>query len=211
MPGLPASPFVYTITDRKLAGEPGISVIVQELCRGGAGLIQIREKNITTARFCQIACDAVAVARPYGVPVLINDRVDVARYAKADGVHLGDDELPAEEARAILGPEKIIGISCHSLTDVKEALKKPLDYIAVGPVYPTTTKKLKYSVAGLELVSAARKISHLPLVAIGGISSANAAAVINAGANSISVISQVMVKGEIAKRTASLLTSICNS
>lgn len=211
MPGFPASPFVYAITDRKLAGGPGIAVIVSALCKGGAGLIQIREKSISTAEFTALAKEAVETADAFGVPILINDRVDVALFSGAAGVHLGDDELYPEDARKLLGPDRIIGISCHSIEDVKIGLTKPVDYIAVGPVYPTKTKDLKYDVVGLDLVKSVKKICPLPLVAIGGITLENAPGVIQAGADSVSVISMLMVNHEIEKRTYRLASSLSSS
>jgi thiamine-phosphate pyrophosphorylase len=210
MSGLPNSPFVYAITDRSLAGEPDISVIVRQLSQGKAGLIQIREKNISTSEFTALAASAVETAAEYNIPILINDRVDVALYSGARGVHLGDDEMPPKEARKLLGTEAIIGVSCHSISDVKKALEEPLDYIAVGPIYPTETKQLKYEVVGLELIRQARAISHLPLVAIGGITGENAKGIISAGADSVSVISMLMVSGEIEKRTANLHSLLCS-
>ena len=208
MSGLPKSPFVYAITNRKLAGEPDTAAIVRALCLGGAGLIQLREKNITTAEFRSLALEAVEAAKSFNTPILINDRVDIAIYAGAAGVHLGDDELPPREARKLLGPDSIIGVSCHSVEDVKKALQEPLDYIAVGPIYPTNTKKLRYQVVGHDLIRQARAISHLPLVAIGGITMENAAQVIASGADSVSVISMLMVPGEIEKRTSQLVSRL---
>ena len=205
---IPPGPFIYPLTDRKLAGGAPISRIVAELCAGGAGMIQLREKEVTTRTFLELALEAVRVVRSYNAILLINDRVDIAMMAGADGVHLGEDDLPPADARRLLGPDAIIGLSCHSLDDVRAAAGEPVDYIAVGPVFPTDTKELCYPVAGTELVGSARKLTTLPLVAIGGIGRDTAGRVVAAGADGIAVISALMVPGEVESRTRELISAI---
>ena len=208
MPVLPPRPFIYPITDRKLSGDLPIGKIVRALCEGGAKIIQLREKGITTRQFWEVATEAVEVAHNRGAKLIVNDRVDIALLTGADGVHLGEDDLPADTARRILGAEKIIGLSCHSVNDVGRAHELPVDYIAVGPVYPTDTKALRYPVVGTDLITRARELTTKPLVAIGGISASNAADVMAAGADGIAVISAVMAPGEVESRTAALLKAI---
>jgi len=205
---IPPGPFVYPLTNRKLAGEAPISRIVEELCAGGARMIQLREKDVTTRTFLELALEAVSVARSYNAILMINDRVDIAMMAGADGVHLGEDDLPPADARRLLGPEAIIGLSCHSLDDVQAVAREPVDYIAVGPVFPTDTKELRYPVAGTELVGRARTLTSLPLVAIGGIGRDTAGQVVDAGADGIAVISALMVPGEVESRTRELIAAI---
>jgi thiamine-phosphate pyrophosphorylase len=205
---LPSSPFVYPITDRRLAGDIAIGPIVEALCRGGVKLIQLREKGLTTRRHLEIARAAVTAAHVAGAKLLINDRVDIALLSGADGVHLGDDDLPPADARRILGADLIIGVSCHGLDDVRSALDLPIDYLAVGPVFPTDTKTLRYPVVGLELVRHAKDLTALPLVAIGGITRSNAAQVVAAGADGVAVISELMAPGEIKNRTRELIDSV---
>ena len=201
---IPAAPFIYPITDRNLAGEADIAGIVEALCRGGAKFIQIREKDLTTREYTEVVHRATEAANPFDAAVIVNDRADVAHYAGAAGVHLGDDELSAADARAFLGPDRIIGISCHSVEDVKRAQEEPIDYFAVGPVFPTDTKELRYEVVGLDLVRQARQMSDLPMVAIGGISVDTAASVIEAGASGIAVIGAAM-HGDIAYNAKALI------
>ncbi|HUX08477.1 MAG TPA: thiamine phosphate synthase [Acidobacteriota bacterium] len=208
MTKLPSRPFIYPLTDRILAGSLPIGEIIEGLCSGGARLIQLREKDVTTREFLEIALEAVQAARKRGARLLINDRVDIACLADADGVHLGDEDLPAADARRLLGPKAIIGISCHSLDDVEAAAGEPVDYIAVGPVFPTETKVLRFPVVGTELVRKARRLTGLPLVAIGGIRRENAVEVIAAGADGLAVISELMVAGEIERRTRELVAAI---
>jgi len=205
---LPSSPFIYPLTDRKLAGSAPIGEIIRALCSGGARLIQLREKGSTAREFLETALEAVAAARACGARLLVNDRVDIACLADADGAHLGDKDFPPSEARLLLGPKAIIGISCHSLEDVEAATGEPVDYIAVGSVFPTDTKVLRFPVVGTEMIRQARTLSSLPIVAIGGITRDNAAEVIAAGADGIALISELMVPGEIGSRTRELVSAI---
>jgi thiamine-phosphate pyrophosphorylase len=206
--GLPSSPFIYPITDRRLAGNRPVGEIVSALCRGGARLIQLREKGLTTKEYRELAIEAVQAASEWDAALLINDRVDVALYSGAAGVHLGDDELPPAAARKVLGEGKIIGVSCHSLEDVREAVEGPIDYFAVGPVYATDTKILRYPVVDLDLVRATREITDKPMVAIGGISRESAAEAISAGADGVAVISALMAATGIEKLTRELTASL---
>ena len=205
---LPPTPFIYPLTDRALAGNRSIGKIISELADGGACIIQLREKNITTREYTEIATEAVSAAQRYGIQIIINDRVDVALYSNADGVHLGDEELPASEARTILGEDKIIGVSCHSIADVEQAKKEPIDYFAVGPIFATNTKKLKFEVVGLELIRAARKVSNLPMVAIGGIANHSVYDVVKAGADGVAVISAAMAPTGIDRLTKDLVSAL---
>ncbi len=172
-------PFLYPILDAgTLAGRP-LEPVVRALAEGGAQLLQVRAKGLPDAAFFELARAALAAARAAGVPLLVNDRPDVARILDADGVHLGQDDLPPAAARRTLGPAAIVGISTHSVAQVREAVGEPVDYVAVGPVYPTRTKRQAEPVVGLELVRAARAIVGVPLVAIGGITRGNARAVVD--------------------------------
>lgn len=193
LPSLPETPFLYPITDRRLAGGREIGDIVEKLCAAGVRIIQIREKEITTREFVDLARKAVDAAEKHGALIIINDRPDVAIYSGASGVHLGEHELPPRAAREVLGPEKIIGVSCHSADDVRRADREPVNYIAVGPIFSTRTTQLHYKVVGTELIREARAITALPLVAIGGIDETNISSVVAAGADGVAVISAVIV------------------
>ena len=174
---------------------------------GGARLIQLRDKQASSARFFREAAECMAYAREHGVRVIINDRVDIARIVGADGVHLGQDDLPAQEARRILGPDSIIGLSTHSLAQAREAQRDPVDYIAIGPVFGTATKSDPDPEVGIIGVEAVRSvIGDMILVAIGGIEESNISAVLQAGANSAAIIGGILRNPEaITERTAKLI------
>lgn len=181
-------PKLYAITDTQLSNYTHAE-ITHLLLVGGARVIQLRDKDASAKELLDAARACLALTRPAGAKLIINDRVDVALAADADGVHLGQDDLRVDEAREILGLEKIIGLSTHSIEQFQAALHTSADYLAVGPVYTTSTKENPSPVVGLELVTAAKALADRPLVAIGGITIARAPAVIQAGADSVAVIS----------------------
>ena len=147
------------------------------------------------------------LARERGAIVIVNDRPDIAKLARADGVHLGQEDLAPSAVREMLGASAIIGRSTHSVTQIDEAAKEPVDYVAVGPVFATATKATGYEAVGLELVSTAARCG-LPVVAIGGIKLANAASVISAGAAAVAVISDLLATGDPAARTTEYLKAL---
>jgi thiamine-phosphate pyrophosphorylase len=181
-------PKLYAITDPQLSNYTH-SEIVALLLAGGARLIQLRDKEASAKEMMEAARACLERTRAVGARLIINDRVDVAMVTEADGVHLGQEDLTVAEARALLGPKKIIGLSTHSLAQVEAALTTSVNYIAVGPIFTTTTKTNPDPVVGLELLRQARKLTSLPLVAIGGITLETAPEVLQAGADSIAVIS----------------------
>ncbi|HEX6650266.1 MAG TPA: thiamine phosphate synthase [Pyrinomonadaceae bacterium] len=185
-------PRVYALTDVELSGLSHADQ-VQLLSRGGATLVQLRDKQSPLLQFYEHARAAMAVAAGGGVQLIINDRADVALAVGAHGVHLGQDDMPPEAARKILGPEAIIGYSTHSVEQAERALDLPIDYIAIGPIFATNTKTSTSPTLGLEGLRAVREtVGNVPLVAIGGISHANARDVIKAGADSVAVISALL-------------------
>ena len=171
--------------------------IVRKMVAGGARLIQLRDKDASAKELLQAAIACLKVTRAAGATLIINDRVDVALTSNADGVHLGQEDLGVEEAREILGDDKIIGISTHTIDQFLAAMETSANYIAVGPVYPTASKENPAPVVGLDLVREARKISDRPIVAIGGITPERAREVIDAGADSVAVISSLYPYTEI--------------
>lgn len=189
-------PKIYPITDPKLSGLSHLEQ-TKALIDGGAELIQIRDKTSTSKSFFDAAKKCLAYCRSKNVKLIINDRVDIAMILKADGVHLGQEDLPPAEARKLLGPEAIIGFSTHSIEQATEAIKQPVDYIAFGPIFSTTTKADHDRVVGLEKLNALRDvISEFPLVAIGGINLGNVKAVLAAGADSAAMISALVANKE---------------
>lgn len=191
-------PRVYPITDVEISGISHAEQIVL-LGDGGATFVQLREKKLPALDFYQQAKTALTVAAERGLRVIINDRVDVALAAGAAGVHLGQDDLPPEAARKLLGDAAIIGYSTHSVAQAIAAASLPVDYIGIGPIFETGTKANPDPVVGLEGLRAVRtSVGYMPVVAIGGITATNAAAVIDAGADSVAVISALLSGGRIA-------------
>ena len=186
---------VYPITDTQISGLSHAEQ-VSLLADGGATFVQLREKDLAPFDFYNEAKAALSVARKRGVTLIINDRVDIALAVGAAGVHLGQDDLPPEAARKLLGDDAVIGYSTHSVEQAIAAAVLPVDYIALGPIFETGTKANPDPVVGLEGLRAVRKaIGDVSLVAIGGITGANAAAVIDAGADSVAVISALLSGG----------------
>lgn len=185
-------PKIYPITDTRISGLSHLEQ-VKLLVEGGARIIQLREKYASSQDFYYDAKAAVDLARSIGVAILINDRVDIAIAVKADGVHLGQDDLPPEEARKLLGDRAIIGYSTHSLDQVREAISMPIDYLAFGPVFHTSTKDDPDEVVGVEELNNIRNsIGSMPLVAIGGIDAERVVSVWNAGADSAAMIGAIL-------------------
>ncbi|REJ75310.1 MAG: thiamine phosphate synthase [Acidobacteria bacterium] len=185
-------PKVYPITDTSLSSISHSEQIFR-LADGGARLVQIREKLATSAELYKASFSAMQFARSRGLKIIINDRADIALAVGADGVHLGQDDLPPREARALLGGGAIIGCSTHSMEQARIASSEPVDYIAIGPVFPTTTKKDPDPIVGLEGVAAAKRlVGSIPLVAIGGIDTTNFKEVLDAGADSVAVVGGIL-------------------
>jgi len=182
---------LYPITDRHLSGLSHAEQVAQ-LSDCGTPLIQLREKIDPPSQFYADAEVALRVARERGVKIIINDRVDIALALNADGVHLGQEDMPPEAARRILGDTAIIGYSTHNLDQACLAAQMPVDYVAIGPIFATATKPSSNPAVGLEgLGNIRRALGDVPLVAIGGITSENFEMVLQAGADSVSVISDI--------------------
>lgn len=197
-------PKLYAITDRRLSGLSHAEQVAR-LCDGGASVVQLREKHLGPREFYREAEEALKVARARGAKLIINDRADIALALGADGVHLGQDDMPPQAARALLGDGAIIGFSTHGPGQAAAAATLPVDYVAVGPVFATASKENPDPTVGLEGIALARALTgRLPLVAIGGISLENAPSVLAAGADSVAVIGALLTCGdpaEITRRT----------
>jgi thiamine-phosphate pyrophosphorylase len=192
-------------------GERRVGATLADLARGGAGLVQLRAKGIADGLFLELALEAVAAARIAGLPVLINDRADIARLAAADGVHLGQEDLSPADARRVLPEGAIVGFSTHDIGQLERAAAEPVDYVAVGPVFPTRSKVRPDPVVGLDLVRRARSITEKPLVAIGGIAPANAAQVVAAGADGVAVISALLSAEDVSVAARELVRALAAS
>jgi thiamine-phosphate pyrophosphorylase len=199
-------PLVYPITDTQISGLSHADQ-VRLLADGGATVVQLREKQLPALDFYNEAKAAVEV----GLTLIINDRVDVALAVNAAGVHLGQDDLPPEAARKLLGDDAIIGFSTHSVAQAQLAATFPIDYLAIGPIFQTTTKANPDPAVGLEGLKAVRDaLRDIPLVAIGGITPANAADVMAAGADSVAIIGGLLSAGPqaISERFRTLMQNL---
>jgi len=182
---------LYLVTDRDLCGGRALTEVVLAAVRGGARCVQLREKALSTRAFVAEALAVRDLLAPLRVPLIINDRLDVALAVGADGVHIGQDDMPYALARRLLGPRAIIGVSVETWEDVERAQGLDCDYLGVSPVFATPTKTDTKGVWGLEGLAKIRAFSRHPLVAIGGIHPGNAEAVCRAGADGLAVVSAV--------------------
>ncbi len=194
-------PKMYPITDRRLSGLSHAEQVAR-LADGGASFIQLREKHLGPREFYREAEEAMRVARERGVKLIVNDRADIALALGADGLHLGQDDMPPDAARALLGDGVVIGFSTHNVAQAAEAARLPVDYVAIGPVFATSSKSNPDPVVGLEGVARAREaVGRLLFVAIGGITRENARAVLAAGADSVAVIGALLTTADPAEIT----------
>ncbi|HEU18806.1 MAG TPA: thiamine phosphate synthase [Deltaproteobacteria bacterium] len=182
---------LYFVTDRDLCGGKPLEEVVLQSVKGGAACVQIREKNLSTKLFIEEALRIKKILDPFGVPLIINDRIDVALAVKAAGVHVGQDDMPYEMTRTLLGHTAIVGLSVETWEDVERAEKLDVDYLGVSPVFDTPTKTDTKGSWGLEGLSKIKGFSRHPLVAIGGLNPGNAKAAVLAGADSIAVVSAI--------------------
>lgn len=182
---------LYLVTDQGLCGERSVLDVVGLAVRGGASMVQLREKRLDMRSLVDLARALMGVLAPFGVPLLINDRVDAALAVGAHGAHLGQNDMPVELARHLLGPKAILGLSVESMTHIREAERLDVDYYGVSPIFPTGTKPELDTAWGLAGLAAARQATARPLAAIGGIGPDNAEAAIRAGADGIAVVSAI--------------------
>jgi thiamine-phosphate pyrophosphorylase len=200
-------PPLYPILDVEFCHARGLDPlrVLAALLDGGARFLQLRDKSASSGGRLTLADAAVALARAAGARLVINDRADLARLCGADGVHVGQDDLPVQEARRLVGREAIVGVSTHDEAQLRVAAATGADYIAVGPIYGTATKDTGYAARGLDLVRLAASITVTPIVAIGGITLARAPEVIAAGAASVAVISDLVTGSDPAARVRDYL------
>ena len=208
MATLPDTPFVYPIVDAGRLRGRDAAFVVDTLARAGARLIQLRVKGLPDRPWLALARAALAAARASGVPLVVNDRADIARIVGADGLHVGQDDLTGTEARTVVGPNVLLGVSTHHLDQLAAAAAEPVDYVAIGPVFPTRSKDNPDPVVGLEMVRRARAATSRPLVAIGGITRQNARDVVEAGADGVAVISDLLDAPDLARAFTELTAAI---
>lgn len=183
---------VYVITDRRTAGERSLVEIVRAALRGGANVIQLRDKDVPVRDMIALGQALLPLTREAGVPLIVNDRIDVALALDADGVHVGQDDIPAEVARQIIGPDRILGVSAATVEQAQQAARAGATYLGVGDIFGTPSKPDAGPPIGLASLAEITRAVHLPVLGIGGVTIANAASVVQAGAVGVAVISAVI-------------------
>ncbi len=183
---------LYLVTDRSLSLGRPLAEIVENAVKGGVTMVQLREKEASSLEFFRLAVELKKILRPHRIPLIINDRLDIALACDAEGVHLGQSDLPFTSARKIMGNNKIIGVSVENTDQAEELNKYNIDYIGISPVFGTLTKTDTAKPLGLEGIRKITNIADHPAVGIGGINKSNAKDIIEAGADGISVVSAIM-------------------
>jgi len=195
---------VYLVTDQAACKDHSLETVVSKAVQAGISCVQLREKNLDTRKFLAMALTLKSILKPAGIPLIINDRVDIALATNAEGVHIGQSDMPYEQTRRLMGPDTLIGLSVETWNDVVEAQDMDLDYIGISPVFNTPTKtdtKEPWGIAGIARI---KGYSRHPLVAIGGLDPANTCRVIEAGADSIAVVSAICSARDPFKATQEL-------
>ena len=204
----PRSWDVYLVTDRSFSLGRSTLEIVELAVSGGVSVVQLREKDLCTREFYREGLLVRDFLRKNGVPLIINDRIDIALALDADGVHLGQDDMPLDVARRILGPDRIIGLSLNDLAHINSETAALADYFAISPVFPTPTKTDTTEPWGLEGIRKARAMTDLPLVAIGSIKLHNTKEVIEAGADCVAVVTAITAVDDPGKATSELVWQV---
>jgi thiamine-phosphate pyrophosphorylase len=195
---------LYPIIDPEISPRPLKSLII-ELARAGVSLVQLREKKSSSKRYLEDALELTEFAQQHGVAIIINDRTDIAWLTGARGVHLGQEDLPVLEARKILGPNRIIGSSTHNLKQALEAQETSADYVAIGPIFATTSKEKPDPVVEWGELQQIRTKVTKPLIAIGGITTENAKSLFEIGVDSVAVIRDILCARDIARKVQEFL------
>lgn len=201
---------LYLVTDRELSLGRPLEFIVEEAVKGGVTMVQLRENNCSSLEFYQLARKLKALLQPHKVPLIINNRADIALAVDADGLHIGQSDLPWQVARRLLGPDKILGLSVETIQQAEEANEQDIDYIGISPVFATPTKTDTAPPFGLAGIKAVSAVSQHPSVGIGGINCENAAQIIAHGANGIAVVSAISA-AENPRLSAKQLLNIIKS
>jgi len=195
---------LYLVTDTRWLGERRLAGAVEEAIEGGATIVQLREKEIASRAFLETALAVKEITDRYKIPLIINDRIDIAYACKADGIHLGVDDLPISVAREILGADKIIGASAATLEEALALEAEGADYLGVGAVFPTGTKTDADHVS-LEQLERIKSAVHIPVVAIGGIDLENADSVMKTGVDGVAVVSAIMAREDVRAAASRLI------
>ena len=201
---------LYVILDREVARGRALPELLDAVLAGGCRLVQLRDKTLPMAELLPLARDLQARCRAAGARFIVNDRADLALAADADGLHVGQDDLPAPAARRLLRPGMTLGVSTHDEPQARQALADGADYVAVGSMFPTGSK-VSFQLVGPALLRRVRPLIPVPLVAIGGITETNIGEVIRAGADAVAVISAVCAAPDPAAATARFLRAIAQA
>ena len=198
---------LYLVTNRYQDSLESFLEKIETACRSGVTIVQLREKNITTNQYYQLAKQVKEITDAYQVPLIIDDRLDVCLAVDAAGLHIGDDELPVSVARQVLGPEKILGVTAKTIKRALEAETSGADYLGTGAIFPTTTKEN----APITLISTLKTICQtvaIPVVAIGGLTSENIDQLIGTGIAGVAVVRDLMQAEDIEEKTQAFLTKL---
>jgi thiamine-phosphate pyrophosphorylase len=200
------------VTDDSITDDTAFFKILEDALKGGASIVQLREKSGNTRSFYNRALKAKTLCHAYRIPLIINDRIDIALAADADGVHIGQTDMPYSKARALLGATKIIGLSVSNTEQAIEAENLKVDYIGISPIFNTATKKSDLAPSlGIEGLKMIRPLFSKPMVCIGGIHQNNVADIIKNGANGVAVISAISKAKYPEKETKNLKEIICQT
>ncbi len=198
---------LYLVTNRYQDSLESFLEKIETACRSGVTIVQLREKNLTTNQYYQLAKEVKEITDAYQVPLIIDDRLDVCLAVDAAGLHIGDDELPVSVARQVLGPEKILGVTAKTVKRALEAEESGADYLGTGAIFPTTTKEN----VPITLISTLKTICQrvaIPVVAIGGLTSENIDQLIGTGIAGVAVVRDLMQAEDIEEKTQAFLTKL---
>lgn len=199
---------LYLVTDRSLMSSKHLTEAVEQAILGGCTMVQLREKDISFVDFCKLALEVKQVTDNYHIPLIINDRIDIAMAIKADGVHIGQHDIHASIARKMIGNDMLLGVSAASTEEAIQAMKDGADYLGIGAMFPTVTKTDAKLVSLEELQNIRSEVS-LPIVVIGGINKENAGIFKNIGVDGLAVISAIIAQPDIKKAALELKTLFC--
>lgn len=197
---------LYLVTGRYDFHDDQFLAVIEEACKNGVTLVQLREKELLTSSFYELALKVKAITDRYHIPLIINDRVDICLAVDAAGVHIGDDELPVDVVRSLIGSEKILGVSAKTVERGLEAEKAGADYLGIGAIFPTKTKKTPLT--SIETLKAINGAVTIPSVAIGGIKEENLVNFRGTGIAGVSIVSEIMLAEEVGKKVRSLRQKI---
>lgn len=199
---------LYLVTDRALMSAATLTEAVEQAILGGCTMVQLREKELSSLEFYKQAMEIKQITDQYHVPLIINDRIDIAMVVKADGVHIGQSDIPAAVARKLIGADMLIGVSAASVTEALQAEKDGADYLGVGAMFPTGTKT-DADLVSMEELQKIRQAVKLPIVAIGGINKENASLFHSAGIDGLAIVSAIIAQPDIRKAATEIKELFC--